>query len=74
MERLVPLEKAGRDFDVEFWQRQGDTAIFAAAWDLVVTAQAARGVPADQLPMKRTVERLLPVPWRRRPAELPPNP
>lgn len=24
-----------RSFDVEFWQRQGDAAIFEAAWELV---------------------------------------
>lgn len=25
----------GREFDVEFWQEQGDEAIFAAAWDMI---------------------------------------
>ena len=24
-----------RSFDIEFWQRQGDAAIFEAAWELV---------------------------------------
>lgn len=28
-----------RSFDVEFWQEQGDEAIFAAAWDLVELAE-----------------------------------
>jgi hypothetical protein len=31
MERLTPVEDADRSFDIEFWQRQGDAAIFAAA-------------------------------------------
>ncbi len=28
-----------RRFDIEFWQEQGDEAIFRAAWDMVVTAE-----------------------------------
>jgi hypothetical protein len=48
MARLVPREDAGRDFDVEFWQALGDTEIFAAARDLVVTAAAMRGIGEDQ--------------------------
>jgi hypothetical protein len=29
----------GREFDVEFWQEQGDEAIFSAAWEMVETAE-----------------------------------
>ena len=28
-----------RSFDIEFWQEQGDEAIFAAAWELVEIAE-----------------------------------
>lgn len=38
MWRSVPLEEAGRDFDLHFWQSQPPAARFAAAWDLVQTA------------------------------------
>ena len=33
--RLVEGEFPDRSFDIEFWQEQGDEAIFAAAWELV---------------------------------------
>ena len=33
--RLVEGEFPDRDFDIEFWQEQGDEAIFRAAWDMV---------------------------------------
>ena len=58
MERLVRLDEAGRDFDVEYWQALGDTAIVRAAWELAVTAAAARGVDAEQLQLHRFVEKL----------------
>lgn len=28
-----------RDFDIAFWQEQGDDAIFRAAWEMVVLAE-----------------------------------
>jgi len=31
MERVGKVSESSRAFDVEFWQRQGSTAIFAAA-------------------------------------------
>jgi hypothetical protein len=31
MSRLIRQQDAGRDFDVEFWQKLGDEKIFAAA-------------------------------------------
>ena len=58
MARLVRKEDAGRDFDVEFWQALGDTKIFAAAWDLVVTAAAMRGISEDQLRLQKSVAAL----------------
>jgi hypothetical protein len=31
-----------RTLDVEFWQEQGDEAIFAAAWEMVELAEEVR--------------------------------
>jgi len=33
--RLVERGFPDRSFDIEFWQEQGDEAIFAAAWEMV---------------------------------------
>ena len=46
----------GREFDIEFWQKLGPARIFEAAWDLVVTAAAVRGIHEDQLRLQRSVE------------------
>jgi len=37
--RLVESGFPDRSFDMEFWQEQGDEAIFAAAWELVELAE-----------------------------------
>jgi len=37
--RLVEGGFPDRSFDIEFWQEQGDEAIFAAAWELVELAE-----------------------------------
>ena len=41
--RLVEGGFPDRSFDIEFWQEQGDEAIFAAAWELVELAEEIRG-------------------------------
>jgi hypothetical protein len=33
--RLLLNEFPDREFDIEFWQEQGDEAIFAAAWEMI---------------------------------------
>jgi len=33
--RLVEGEFPDRSFDIQFWQEQGDVAIFSAAWEIV---------------------------------------
>ena len=55
MTRLVKGHAPGREFDVTFWQRLGPGRIFEAAWDLVVTAAAVRGIDASQLELQRHV-------------------
>jgi hypothetical protein len=58
MERLVKGKAPGREFDVEFWQKLGPACIFAAAWDVVVTAASAKGIRESELRLQRSVERL----------------
>ena len=33
--RIVRGRPADRQFDIDFWQEQGDDAIFAAAWEMI---------------------------------------
>jgi hypothetical protein len=40
--RLVEGGFPDRAFAIEFWQEQGDEAIFAAAWELVELAEEVR--------------------------------
>ncbi len=40
--RLVEGGFPDRSFDIEFWQEQGDEAIFAAAWEMVELAEETR--------------------------------
>ena len=40
--RLVEGGFPDRSFDIEFWQEQGDEAIFAAAWEMVLLAEELR--------------------------------
>ena len=54
--RLVEGQFPGRDFDIEFWQEQGDEAIFAAAWEMVELAQEVKG--GGSLSLQRTVTNL----------------
>jgi hypothetical protein len=56
MTRLVRGHAPGRDFDIAFWQALGPSRIIEAAWDLVLTAAAARGVHEDQLRLQTCYE------------------
>ena len=58
MERLTRLEDADRSFDIEFWQRLGDAAIFAAAWEMVVFANEFKGNDASELTFQRTLKKI----------------
>lgn len=40
--RLVEGEFPDRSFDIQFWQEQGDEAIFSAAWEMVELAEELR--------------------------------
>ena len=58
MERLTRLEDADRSFDIEFWQRLGDAAICAAAWEMVVFAHEFKGRDASELAFQRTLKKI----------------
>jgi hypothetical protein len=51
--RIVEMD---RKFDVEFWQRQGSEAIFAAAWQMVIDSFELKGKHAAELEFQRSVE------------------
>ncbi len=54
--RLVEGEFPERDFDIEFWQEQGDEAIFQAAWEMVELAEKVKH--GRTLRLQRTVTTL----------------
>lgn len=54
--RLVEGGFPDRRFDVEFWQAQGDSAIFRAAWEMVELAEETRHGRKPRL--QRTVTHL----------------
>jgi hypothetical protein len=56
MERFGKLLEMDRSFDIEYWQKQGDAAIFRAAWELVEFYYRDRGLNPDDLRLQRTVE------------------
>ena len=56
MERLGKVSQSNRSFDIEFWQHQGSTAIFAAAWEMVVEAYQWKKKSDSELAFQRTVE------------------
>jgi hypothetical protein len=56
MTRLSRLgDDPDREFDIEFWQRSGDQAIAAAAWEMAVLYAAQRGISEDQFRLQRSV-------------------
>ena len=48
------LAEMDKSFDIEFWQRQGDGAIFQAAWEMVEFYMRENGIYESRL--QRTVE------------------
>lgn len=56
MMRFGALSEMDRSFDPEYWQRQGDAAIFRAVWELVMDYDREQGLSPDELRLQRTVE------------------
>src|SRR5207248_6887937 len=48
-----------RQFDVDFWQQQGDSAIFDAAWEMVELAEAFKDTHVELRPDFKAFLRLL---------------
>jgi len=61
MERLVPLSKADRSFDLEFWRRVSPARKFEIAWQMVLDYWKRQGKSEDQLRFRRDVEVLKPL-------------
>lgn len=58
MSRVVRGEFPDRQFDVDFWQLQGDQAIFKAAWELVELAAEVKGSNVELKPDFKDLLRL----------------
>jgi hypothetical protein len=58
MERFRSIQDAGRSFDIEYWQRQGDAAIYRAAWELVEFYHRDQGMEPVGLRLQRSLENL----------------
>jgi hypothetical protein len=58
MERFGRLSDLDRSFDIEYWQRQGDAAIFRAACELVELAWRQKGRDPNELRLQKYVERI----------------
>jgi hypothetical protein len=56
MERFGNIRELDRSFDIEYWQRQGDSAIFRAAWELVEFYYRDQGLDPNELRLQRSVE------------------
>lgn len=56
MERSGTIREMDRSFDIAYWQRQGDAAIFRAAWELVEQYYRDQGKDPSELRIQRSVE------------------
>ena len=59
MSRVVRGAFPDRQFDVDFWQQQGDQAIFEAAWEMVEQAETFKGTNVELRPDFQDFLRLL---------------
>ncbi len=55
-EKYQKIEGSDRSFDVQFWQIQGDAAIFNAVSEMMQDYCLMRGIDADELRIQRTIE------------------
>jgi hypothetical protein len=58
MERFGSIRELDRSFDIEYWQRQGDAAIFRAAWELVELYYRDQDMDPNELRLQRSLEAL----------------
>ena len=59
-ERIVPLSKADRSFDIEFWQAQSASKRFIAAFDMLKYSYLLKGKKINDhtFRLQRTVENI----------------
>lgn len=57
-ERMVPLSKIGRDWDIDFWQAQTPGIRFSVTWRMVADFYQVKGrkIDGNILRLQRTVE------------------
>ena len=55
--RVVRGKPADRQFDIDFWQAQGDEAIFDAIWEMIVMMEEAKY--GRQPTFQRTVTKVI---------------
>jgi len=58
--RLVVGRYPDRKFDIEFWQKQGDEAIFQAAWEMIEVAEEMKHGRKPELQSTVTAFKRLP--------------
>ncbi len=56
VENYRPIGDEDGNFDVDFWQKQGPEAIFAAAMQMILDAEWIRNGHVGELRLDRTVE------------------
>jgi len=63
-ERVVSLSKADRQWDIRFWQAQGPTMRFIAAWQMIWDFYKIRGKRPDarKFRLQRSVQHIEQIP------------
>jgi len=56
VEAYKPIGDDEEGFDIAFWQKQGDEAIFDAVMQMIMDAELIRNGSVKELRMDRTVE------------------
>jgi hypothetical protein len=66
-ERLIPLSKTNRGWDIDFWQSQKPEVRFRAVWNLAVDFYRIRGekINANTLRLQRTIENIEQTPGKK---------
>lgn len=59
-EQIIPLAKADRSFDIKFWQAQGYTVRFNAAFNMLQDFYKIRGkkINANTFRLQRSIENI----------------
>jgi hypothetical protein len=58
MERFGTIREVDRSFDIAFSQRQGDAAVYPAAWELVELYHRHQGEDPNELRIRKSVENM----------------